>query len=403
MPTKEVHVQRMLNFGQFDFGQFDFGEVEIGQSRNWPKAKLAEQMVFALYLRFLFLFLFFFSFALSFSFTSSLSSSSSSSSVSLFVPKNVNPEPRTLHPKPSDPPPQDPPPLDPPLRWTTLRWTTLRRTAQNFAFFSLLPPQFSFFSPSLGVLPLNFGGVFEFRDPEMCTFGLSGCHVETPAEKKSAKFWASTLRGLHPSVPPPFGAPPFVMVPKVNIQKLAEVEIGRSRNWPKSITFHVKLQRAIQQSSTRGSAGMVEPHLQLGFPLQLKTVEVSLSQCFDRANTWPEEAETGADQPENQKRTPHFLCAPCRHVWSVSIWWPLRPACPRVRLFSVKFQHRHFGPHEEKKSTIRSLDILGTLTTGSTWLGWEFGRHERRQHQAQEDRFVFSVGHSAQNDVSGAR
>ena len=42
------------------------------------------------------------------------------------------------------------------------------------------------------------------------------------------KVWAS-----HPSGPPPFRAPLFV-VPKFNIQKLAEVEIGRSRNLPKS-------------------------------------------------------------------------------------------------------------------------------------------------------------------------
>ena len=52
------------------------------------------------------------------------------------------------------------------------------------------PPKISlfFFSPagnfflsfflSLGVLSLNFGGVFEGRNPEMCTFGLSGCRVE---------------------------------------------------------------------------------------------------------------------------------------------------------------------------------------------------------------------------------
>ena len=33
------------------------------------------------------------------------------------------------------------------------------------------------FFPLLGVLSLNFGGVFEGRDPEMCTFGLSGCRV----------------------------------------------------------------------------------------------------------------------------------------------------------------------------------------------------------------------------------
>ena len=36
--------------------------------------------------------------------------------------------------------------------------------------------------------------------------------------------------------PHPSGAPPFV-VPKFNIQKLAEVEIGRSRNWRKAIAL----------------------------------------------------------------------------------------------------------------------------------------------------------------------
>ena len=47
-------------------------------------------------------------------------------------------------------------------------------------FFSLSPaPIFALFvSLSLGVLSLNFGGVFEGRDPQMCTFGLSGCRVK---------------------------------------------------------------------------------------------------------------------------------------------------------------------------------------------------------------------------------
>ena len=117
-------------------------------------------------------------------------------------------------------------------------------------FFFPLPPQSSFL-PSLGVFSLNFGRVFEGQNPQMCTFGLSGCRVKprrfrgrrlahdsprtpnmhisgprpskTPPkfhgrtsregrkerilrrdrEKKSAKFWAP-----HPSGPP-FGAPPF--------------------------------------------------------------------------------------------------------------------------------------------------------------------------------------------------
>ena len=54
----------------------------------------------------------------------------------------------------------DPPPQDPPLR----------RTAQNFAHFFPLPSPFRSFCLSLEVFSLNFG-VFEGRDPQMCTFG----------------------------------------------------------------------------------------------------------------------------------------------------------------------------------------------------------------------------------------
>ena len=66
------------------------------------------------------------------------------------------------------------------LRRTALHRTALRRTAQNFAlFFSLSRLHFRYFSLSLGeVFSWNFGGVFEGRDPQMCTFGLSGCRVK---------------------------------------------------------------------------------------------------------------------------------------------------------------------------------------------------------------------------------
>ena len=50
------------------------------------------------------------------------------------------------------------------------------------AFFSLSRSHFRFFffslSLSLGVLSLNFGGVFGGREAQMCTFGLSGCRVK---------------------------------------------------------------------------------------------------------------------------------------------------------------------------------------------------------------------------------
>ena len=52
-------------------------------------------------------------------------------------------------------------------------------TAQNFALFFPSPATvFILFSLSCWPFSLNFGGVFEDRDPQMCTFGLSGCRVK---------------------------------------------------------------------------------------------------------------------------------------------------------------------------------------------------------------------------------
>ena len=65
-------------------------------------------------------------------------------------------------------------PLDRPSPGPPFPWTT-----QNFAlFFSLSRRKIRSFLPSLGVFSLNFGGVFEDRDAQMCTFGLSGCRVK---------------------------------------------------------------------------------------------------------------------------------------------------------------------------------------------------------------------------------
>ena len=80
-------------------------------------------------------------------------------------PPPDNPPPD--NPPPDNPPPDNPPPDNPPPDRPKFR-----------SFFSLLPPQFSFFFLSLGVLSWNFVGVLEGRNPEMCTFGLSGCRVK---------------------------------------------------------------------------------------------------------------------------------------------------------------------------------------------------------------------------------
>ena len=89
---------------------------------------------------------------------------------------------------------------------TPLRRTTLRQTAQFFALFSL-PPLFSFFySLSLGVFSLNFGGVFEGREPQMCTFGLSGCRV---IPWRLVKWWREREKKREILGTPSFRAPPF--------------------------------------------------------------------------------------------------------------------------------------------------------------------------------------------------
>ena len=89
------------------------------------------------------------------------------------------------------------------------------RTAQNFALFSLSRHIFLSFFPLLGVFSWNFGGVFEGRDPQMCTFGLSGCRVEP------RRLWAPTLRG--PTLRGPTHSPP---TPTHNLAKGGLAKFG---------------------------------------------------------------------------------------------------------------------------------------------------------------------------------
>ena len=70
--------------------------------------------------------------------------------------------------------------------------------AQNFAlFFSLLPPQCSFFFLSLGFLSWNFGGVFEGRGLEMCTFGVLGLSCASPGGHHNSTTTHNTQHTTH--------------------------------------------------------------------------------------------------------------------------------------------------------------------------------------------------------------
>ena len=71
------------------------------------------------------------------------------------------------------------PPLDTKFRWNPLS------------------PQISLFFPLLGVFSLNFGGVFNGRDSEMCTFGSGWGRwdfTRQPENSKRAHFRALALR-----------------------------------------------------------------------------------------------------------------------------------------------------------------------------------------------------------------
>ena len=83
------------------------------------------------------------------------------------------------------PPPRDPPQADP-LRWT----------AQNFALFSLSRSHFRSLSLSLCVFSLNFGGFCEDRDPQMCTFGISGCRARRGMMKNTLFICGGRFRGV---------------------------------------------------------------------------------------------------------------------------------------------------------------------------------------------------------------
>ena len=71
-------------------------------------------------------------------------------------------------------------------------------------FFSLSPAtKFVLFFPLLGVFSWNFGGVFEDRGPEMCTFGVLGLSwVEMGFKGEGGSKGPSPAKPERPPLPP---------------------------------------------------------------------------------------------------------------------------------------------------------------------------------------------------------
>ena len=66
------------------------------------------------------------------------------------------------------------------LPGTALPGTALPLDRPKFRSFFPSRRKIRSFLPSMGVFSLNFGGVFEDRDPQMCTFGILGLSCASP-------------------------------------------------------------------------------------------------------------------------------------------------------------------------------------------------------------------------------
>ena len=91
-------------------------------------------------------------------------------------------------PPPDNPPPDNPPPDPPSAGPPSAGPPSAGRPKISLFFFPSPATVFILFSFSCWSFSLNFGSVFEDRDPQMCTFGLSGCRVKLAASGPSVDF-----------------------------------------------------------------------------------------------------------------------------------------------------------------------------------------------------------------------
>ena len=127
--------------------------------------------------------------------------------------------PPPLDPPSAKPPPPDRPPPDRP----------------KFRSFFPLPPQFSFFLPSLGCLLVEFWWCLKAPGPSNARVWALGLSCETlgapPLHPLGPHHSGQHTSGRHPSEPPPFGAP----TKRLTEPGLAWLRLGPGRpglNWP---------------------------------------------------------------------------------------------------------------------------------------------------------------------------
>ena len=118
--------------------------------------------------------------------------------------------------------------------------------------FSLSRHNFLSFFSLFGVLPLNFGGVFEGRDPQNFTKGphrerrkKENCGGRGKKKREilglppfwAPPFWAPPFWfGPHPERPPPFGTSQFgPHPPPTRWPKAALAKTGQYLHWPKQV------------------------------------------------------------------------------------------------------------------------------------------------------------------------
>ena len=168
------------------------------------------------------------------------------------------------------------------------RTSPLRRTSPGPP--SAGPPkisqQFSFFLPSLGGLLVEFWWCFEDQDPEMRTFGLSGCRVKPGPAALGPPRLHTTARELKTRTLKGPGAS--------NTTKIPRQDPHRERKRTKMGTGEGKKARNFGPPPFRAPPPWTHPHYLAKFGLAKFVRSNNIGQMWSRPNSvsvWPNEVK----------------------------------------------------------------------------------------------------------------